>query len=603
MGLFQAAYQTYETHRARVGEYSEGRDPLAPCSHIVTRADLEITVDADGRFVSAAAVDKNESKIIIPVTEESAGRSSGPRAHPLCDQLQYLASYDEERYTRYVTQLRDWTNSAFTHPKLPPILRYVEGGSILSDLLAADLIEVDAAGHPKKPKLLVRWRVVGLGEEVSGPCWTDKSLFAAFEAYYRDKKRDEPSVLCMVTGEWDAPADMHPKGVVSINGNAKLISDNDKQNFTYRGRFTEPVQAETVSYEASQKAHNALRWLMAEQGELVAGRAFLCWSPQGVTLPRPTGPFLHKQNEPAPPTPSDYQKQLHETLKGWLTSLPTEQTEAVIASFDAATSGRLSVLYYRELAASDFLQRLYDWDTSCCWINRGFGVQAPSLRRIVNCAYGTQRNGNGGVRMEADERMARQQIQRLLTCRVERAAIPSELVRQLAQRASARHVYDASVYEQILFTACAVIRKYDRDRKKEEWSMALEPQKRNRSYQYGRLLAVLEKAELDTYDKGEKRQPNAVRLQEVFSRRPQYAARLIWERVRTAYLPRLKPGIRAWYERLLGEIMEQLSVYADAELNRPLDDAYLMGYYLQREALYMKKDEKTEENEHGNSEE
>ena len=41
--------------------------------------------------------------------------------------------------------------------------------------------------------------------------------------------------------------------------------------------------------------------------------------------------------------------------------------------------------------------------------------------------------------------------------------------------------------------------------------MALEPGKQDRSYQFGRLLAVMEKVERDTYTDNENREPNAIR--------------------------------------------------------------------------------------------
>lgn len=126
--------------------------------------------------------------------------------------------------------------------------------------------------------------------------------------------------------------------------------------------------------------------------------------------------------------------------------------------------------------------------------------------------------------------------------------------------------------------------------------MALEPEKKDRSYQYGRLLAVLEKAERDTYDNNEGREPNAMRMQAVFSQRPQYAGRILWEQVKKAYYPRLKPWQRAYYERLIGEIMEQLSQFPEQEMNQALGDTYLLGYYLQRNDLYTsKKKQETEE--------
>ena len=55
--------------------------------------------------------------------------------------------------------------------------------------------------------------------------------------------------------------------------------------------------------------------------------------------------------------------------------------------------------------------------------------------------------------------------------------------------------------------------------------MALEPEKKDRSYQFGRLLAVMEKAERDTYDSGEGREPNAIRLQSIFCQRPMRSIR------------------------------------------------------------------------------
>ena len=84
MGLMQKAIETYDKMSHLVGKEIEGKEPLASIGHIITRATIMITIDFDGNFVSAAAVDK---KIPIPVTEESSGRTSAPVAHGLCDQI------------------------------------------------------------------------------------------------------------------------------------------------------------------------------------------------------------------------------------------------------------------------------------------------------------------------------------------------------------------------------------------------------------------------------------------------------------------------------------------------------------------------------------
>lgn len=585
MGLLQKAVETYDSHQYYASQNLEGHSMLAPIGHIVTRAELEITLNPEGHFVNASAVDKSEPKIIIPATESSSGRTSAPCAHPLCDQIGYLIPANEKKFRLYIEQLADWETSEHTHPKLTPILRYVKAETLLADLIRCGLVKLNDKGLPENEKQLIRWRVMG---EEPEECWLDRTLFDAFTAYCLSKQTGDP-VLCMVSGAEAVAAGQHPKGIIPINGNAKLISANDSSGFTYRGRFTEEWQAAGVGYEASQKAHNALRWLAQEQGVIQGGRTFLCWNPQGRKIVRPMDPFGRMR---APVfKPSDYQEALRDILNSRKAEL--ELTDGVVlAAFDAATTGRLSLTYYNELQAHDFLERLHDWDVSCCWPHRNFGIQSPSLRQIADCAFGTQRD----KWLETDDRVLRQQMQRLIACRVNKALIGADIVKALASRASRPQAYDPYVWEEILFTACAVIRKYRMDRFKEEWNMALEPEKKDRSYQFGRLLAVMEKVERDTYD-NETREPNAMRLQSVFCRRPMNTAHNLEKQLERAYFPRLKPGSRIWYKNLMGQIMEVLSEFPGEE-NKPLEDSYLMGYYLQRSALYTKKtDNEMEENE------
>lgn len=596
MGLLQKAVETYNCHESYVGQYRENHAVLAPIAHIVTRAALEITLDAQGCFVSAMKVDKSEPKILIPATERSAGRSGTTVcAHPLCDQLGYLCPCFEKKYKDYVEKLTAWSDSEYTHPMLSPILKYVQSGSLLSDLVDCGLIAQKDDGTPEDEKLLVRWRVLGVG--ATEECWKDRSLFDAFIRYDRSCSQEGRQDICMITGDTTRIALQHPKGIIAFNGNAKLISANDTSNFTFRGRFSEDWQAATIGYEASQKAHSALRWLASEQGAVFGGRTFLCWNPQGQQIPKATGSFRRPGKTVFSAT--DYRKDLQQTLSGYRSTLPQKEG-VVIAAFDAATSGRLSLTYYNELMGSDFLKRLYHWDLYCCWPAGPFGIQSPGLWQIVNCAFGTQQTEKNITHMVTDDRVMRQQMQRLLSCRIDGAFIPADMVKALVKNASAPLSHEKNVRESILTTACAVIRKYRYDKFEEDWDMSLEPEKEDISYQYGRLLAVLEKVERDTYDKDTDREPNAIRQQAVFCQRPMYAAANIQKQLERAYFPRLKPGIRSYYKKLIGEIMAEISRNPETMWNKALKETYLMGYYLQRNALYTKKDNQNmEEQENG----
>ncbi|MCM1568523.1 MAG: type I-C CRISPR-associated protein Cas8c/Csd1 [Roseburia sp.] len=597
MGIMQKALEAYECHSEYAGQAREEHETLAPVAHMIAGVQIEITVSGNGKFIDAKSVDKR--KIIIPVTEESAGRTSKPCPHPLCEQLCYLAPYEEKRHEMYLEQLKQWMESEYTHPKLEPIYLYVKSGTILQDLAEDGVIKLTDKGIPEKEKQMVCWRVMGeeAGEGESSACWLDKKLIQNYISYYREACNKAEKGLCMVTGELSVLAKQHPKGIVSKYGNAKLVSANDQKGFTYRGRITEDWQAATVGYEVSQKAHNALQWIASEQRVMFGGRTFICWNPQGKKLKNPADVFLQQDEQDEPITePSDYKQQLYNTLVSFQTKHQLTGTEtAVIAALDAATTGRLAMTYYNELKVSDFLKRLCDWDATCYWINGKFGIQSPPLCKIINCAYGTQREEKGSTRMVADERVMCQQMQKLLDCRLRGGRIPVDIVQALARKASNPQAYERNCWYQILYIACAVIRKNRSDRYKEEWTVALDENNKNRSYLFGRLLAIAEKVEEDanrrsgaaSEDKNESKgtkSTNASRMQAVFSKRPMYAWRILHEKLEP-YYRRLKPGSIQYYKRLIAGIANHLDEKT-SELNHPLEDIYLLGYYHQRQALY-----------------
>lgn len=583
MGLFQRALETYDAlEKTFAGVYqSDKAEPLAPIGHIVTKAAIDITIDADGNLVELRAAEKDR-KILIPVTEDSASRAGKfLPAHPLCDQLGYLLEEDVDKHRDYMAKLTAWAESAYTHPKVKAVLRYMTRGTLRADLTAANMQDPSA-------KDLVCWRVIGLGAD-SGPVWTDVALMQAYSSYYLSTLNREAQ-LCLLTGETCPTTRKHLKGVFSLNGNAKLISANDEANFTYRGRFLEPDEAASVGYAASQKAHNALKWLVSNHGSVQGNRVFVCWNPQGHEVPRVTDPFAGLDEGAPAFTFQSYREDLRRKLEGYQVQWGTTE-QVIIAAFDAATTGRLAVTYYNELLGSDFLSRLAAWDESCCWQHGKWGVSSPLLYTIIAYAFGTLRNKD--AEPEPDKKLLAPQMQRLIACRIDQAAFPLDIMQAIVARAGNMQLYDKN-RTKLLCTACAVIRKYHIDHFKEEIKLALEPESADRSYQWGRMLAILEKIERDTYDSDEKREPNAIRMQQVFVQRPGYAFDLVMTQLKTAYYPRLRPGARSYYDRLVGEVMEQLSCDMDA-YNDALTETYLPGYYLQRNALYTKKEREEKE--------
>jgi len=594
MGLLQQAIITYDEMKHKVGVEYEGKVTLAPIGYINVKADIVISIDIEGNFINSESFGKDGKNVIIPVTEKSSARTSGIEPHPLCDKIAYLIGDEKhiEKYSKFVEELKKWCDSKYKNKKVDAIYRYLKKNTVFDDLLKSNIIKKDDKGNAKYgDNLFVVWNVVGDSNGVT-EIWKDNEVIKSFYSYYYETiSKTYKKGICYISGKNEILATQNLKGIVNLHGNAKIISANDTTNFTYRGRFINDEEAMGISYISSQKAHNALKWLILNQGVYFGKRTFLCWNPNGIELPKANSCLIPFSSEDVTvyKNETEYKKIIKKIINSYKCKF-IDDSKAIMVVFDAATKGRLGILYYNELLGSDFLDRLEKWDTTCCWIDNRYGVYSPSLNNIVEYAFGTRREKNGEEKVEADPKVRADQMHRILLCKLGGSHISFGVVKALISNSNNIQIYDSTNRAKLLFITCAVLRKYKIDVLKEECSMALEEEKKDRSYQYGRLLAVLEKAERDTYDKDmdKKRETNAIRMQSVFIKRPMYACNIIINQVKNSYYPKLEIGSRVKYEKIIGDIFSILSEFSDEEKAKPLNENYLFGYYLQKNELYKK---------------
>lgn len=619
MAWMNTLYQTYEANAHMAGKSAEGV-PLSLVAHMTANAQIEILINLNGEFCDAYPVEKEKAKTIIPVTETSASRSSGVTPHALCDTLSYVAGdFGEylsnkkaaekafEKFEKYIAALKSWADSPFSHSKVQAVYLYAVKKQMAHDLILSKILETaDGMFLDKKingtiyEKALVRFRVIDCQPDA---VWQDESLFHCYTQYYISSQNSEEDI-CYLTGNPGTLSTNHPKGIVAANYGAKLISSNDKVNFTFRGRFVSSEQACAISYEATQKVHNALTWLAARQGVTIGKqekRTYICWNPKGkkvVDLEDPVG--LEDDGEPRAYTEEEYKTRLIRTLNGHRGELENND-DIVVIGLDAATTGRLSVIYYNELKASDFYDRLTHWGTTCCWYFTRFTpekkpyttVLTPLTKQIVLCAFGTEQ----GNFLEVSDKLMKEQWQRIIHCMLDQKPIPRDIIQALAYRASSPQAFSYGNHERILSTACALTAKYYRE-KGANIQMSLDYENTDRSYLFGRLLAVLEKTERAAFSPGETREPNAIRLQSAYVNHPMSTWKLLEEKL-NPYFQRMNPGSRKYYKDIISEITEKLTGFmCDPEqLNRPLEELYLIGYYLQRAELNSYKNDRNSDRE------
>lgn len=126
--------------------------------------------------------------------------------------------------------------------------------------------------------------------------------------------------------------------------------------------------------------------------------------------------------------------------------------------------------------------------------------------------------------------------------------------------------------------------------------MSLNKKETDRSYLYGRLLAVADRIEYRTYDeRDEKRITNAKRYMNTFSQRPYETWKIIEENLQP-YLNKLKIQEKLFYENLLNDIYELFDVEKFID-NRRLDGLYLLGFHSQSYDFKLKKENMEEKKE------
>ena len=661
MGWIETLSRTYDACSSLVGVELDRGLVLLPLSHSTANAQIELTVDMDGNLVRelTSIVEKNgkHEVTVIPVTEDSAARSNGNFPHPLCDKLCYVAG-DYSRYTgeqkdeyfgAYLDALGKWTNSTYGNIWLKAVYSYVKKRTMIADLASIGLLKLDKAGmlSQKENKMgqiaqtdaFVRFAVVENGRKTD--LWKKQEMYEAYTTYYLS--RGDEKELCYASGKREVCTEKHPSKIRNTADKAKLISGNDEAGFTYRGRFLDKKEAVSVGYIASQKAHNALRWLLKKQGYLEDGNAVVVWKlpdEKKETLKELEVPdifgdslqafsiFFDEEDEnDEKKTVETSQEEIHtgeryavrlkQAMQGYARDLKSDD-KVIMIVLDAATTGRLSVNYYHEFAGNEFVDRVIEWHEHCTWQRwvRPKNAQkniliktAPSPKEIALAAFGTQRESGF---LDCDSKLKKSTIQRILPCIVgQNPKIPKDIVRAAVSRASNPQAYSSFVWEnQVMAVACAMLNynQYKTEKERDESMETGKEQEKERAELFGRLLAIMDAMEQKaTYSSEQenvnKRLTNAKKLWNAYTRRPMTTFERLNQKMKQAYEGRLTGGTASFMEDEITNLVNRLNEIGGFT-NKPLREEYLLGYCAQREKMRWNKEEEntTTEYEKGGNE-
>jgi CRISPR-associated protein Csd1 len=407
----------------------------------------------------------------------------------------------------------------------------------------------------------------------------------------------------MISGINTRLAQSHSRFIRYSSDGAKLISANDFNGYTFKGRFTDKKddyenQACSVNYEISQKSHNALRWLINRQGYRNGEQVIVSWAIAGKPVPDPFKDslqlFISSEEITQPIAAEDEQidpgdvgqafaLRLNRAIAGYRALLDPEQI--VVMGLDSATPGRMAITFYRELKGSEFLERLETWHKQYAWL-QNFGKDAhftgaPAPRDIAEAAYGRR----------LDDKLRKSVVERLLPCIIDAQTFPNALMQSVIRRTCNRIGLERWEWEKCLGIACSLFKGYSLSQQT-EYLMSLESDRVTRDYLYGRLLAVADNIENYALTRAEQnRDTSAAKLMQRFADRPFSTWRTI-ELALVPYKSRLRSsengvGFLHKREKLLDEI---LCAFNSDEFTKdiPLSGEFLLGYHCQRQNLWKK---------------
>ena len=646
MSWMEKLYQTYE---------QANDDSLVPISHTQQNAHIHIILNGNGDFQKAEVL-KDKTQVVLPATEDSAGRcGTKPPPHPLADKLQYVAKdyldYGGKKacfFKEYHELLEKWCASNYAHPKVKAVLQYIEKGTVIQDLIAANIVYVDADNVlltqwtdenveapalfkllPKDKKMLdqgsalVCWSVEQAGDAAS-KTWTDKTIQQSWIDY--DSSTNTEQGLCYITGEQQVLASNHPKKIRHSGDGAKLISANDSAGFTYRGKFLEDNQACGIGFTVTQKAHNALSWLIQNQKQAFRNgdQVYIAWAVSGKATPEllkdshsqmvenfdeeadlseveeAITPSTENSVNHAKDLGESYAHKLKKYMAGYAAQLDKKE-QIIIMGIDSATPGRMGILYYREKNNREFLATLEKWHTEFAWYQRHtqdipndigkkpktkviYPESSPVPRDIAKAAYGEN----------VSDDLKKKVIERLIPCNVDGIAFPRDLVDSCVHKATNRVAYandEQWLWEKNLGITCALYKgfraRHPDETQRRTFEMALQEDYHKRDYLYGRLLAVAERIEEIALSVTQENRPtNAARLMQRFADHPAQTWLTIYKAL-DPYMQRLQTSRTGFLNNQREELENIIAAFSidDFNNNERLSGEFLLGYYCQRKKM------------------
>lgn len=632
MDFFTSLLKAYEkAEEIGLVDQQSGDNPvLLPIYHTSLKSNgkniIAVKLDQDGSFYKAEFMSDNQT-IIFPVTANSVARSgSNPEPHPFVDKFSYyISEVSQSQCDDFRKQLASWI-AYCEEGKVKDFLMKIQHFILQTDFLSSILQSLygdhyqreglkitysDSDGKNKTVDLsayFLEFSIVRFNGFKDESVTSYKELHQSYISFVRANQ--DNLGICNISGRMEQITNKH-RGLM---GNAKIISVSNKGE-AYKGRFKEREDVFSVGYETSEKIHLMIKYLLENKNSstwLGSSQYLINWfsddlaNESQLDIVKPVFNELFEDDKDQKDSsvflkPNQVNKKIGSSfIKG--RKLFGNDATYYVAILNKTSNGRIALKYFRQLQVSQLLKNLESWQENYSWEPKtkveDYKFRTPTFSEIINAAYGVDRERY----LELDnDSFKSDQYQQLVTALIDGNPVPSIIVKKLETNIKQRQKYP-NHWSQVQQISLAILHKqYGR-----EFKPMLDHENTNRSYLFGRLLAIFELMESKKYEienpnkdkKESNRITNAERYWNAYTSQPAKLMMNLTNKIKP-YEEAVKLNAHGIFHKLdkeRAEIVQLLSpLMAKKDINDPLDYQFIFGYYAEKQFFYTKQEKNESE--------
>jgi len=388
-------------------------------------------------------------------------------------------------------------------------------------------------------------------------------------------KNDKKTVMCMITGEHDAMANLHPpiKGVYGTNTTGGNIVSFNLDVFNSFGK--KQGENAPISEKATFAYTTALNYLLrkdSRQKIQIGDTTRIFWSDRQSVLENNFSILFNEPPRDNPDALTEAVEALYKSVETGAMPIEDKQTRFFVLGL-SPNAARISVRFWQIGTIAEFSQKI---------------AQHFHDLEVEHAPY--QKNY-----------LPMWQMLKSIAVREDVKNIPPSLAGDWMRAILMGLPYPDALYQAVLrrihaekevsYPRAAIIKAYLNRRAifehqpEKEIIMSLDKDNQNIGYRLGRLFATLEKIQ-------SKAQPsiNATirdRYYSSVSRTPASVLPTLL-RLKNHHLGKINKGSAIYFERLIGEILGNKVMDFPSQLNLQDQGRFAIGYYHQREAFFNK---------------